>query len=124
MANSRRWYRPRIRTMLLLLLVAAVAWSSYTYWTDYSQRSRQRLRELMAPAEGASCRVVFRGDAIGLDRSGVQPRSVEGTSNYVSGVFVRMNDQWLVLKQPIEGRATQVWIAREQILYLEEDVDP
>ena len=111
--------------MLLLSLVAVAAWSSYTYWTDYSQRSQQRLRELMAPSAGATCRVVFRGDAIGLARSGTQPRVVDQPRNYVSGTFVRMNDQWLVLEQATPGdRARKIWIAREQILYVEEDAEP
>lgn len=122
MANpARPWYRPRLRTLLMLSIVGVVLWSLYSFWSDYSERAARRARELMSPAPGAVCKAVLRSDAIGVERSGARAAQVNGTSNYVLGSFVQMNDDWLVLlANDPAGGSVRKWIPREQILVLEE----
>jgi hypothetical protein len=110
-----------LRTILLLGLVAIISWSGYAYWTDYQSRTERRLREFMAPTRSARCRVVFRGDAVGLARSGVEAAVINGTANHVTGYFVRMNGEWVVLRHDLSGESEEFWIPREQILMLRMD---
>ncbi len=109
MAETRRsWFRPRLRTVLIATVVALVAWSGYTTWQTYSERAERRARELMAPPAGAYCTVTGRGEP-GLT---------------VSGRFVRMNREWVVLERiGSEGQLSgQFWFPRESIAHLR--VDP
>ncbi|MEQ8209288.1 MAG: hypothetical protein RH917_05600 [Lacipirellulaceae bacterium] len=117
--TSRPWYRLRIRTLLLLVILAIVAWSLFSYWSDYSERTARVSRELMSPEVGALCRVLFRGDAIGLENSGVRWGEVNGVANSVKGEFVRMNEQWLVIETSRDDSTFEKWIPREQVLYVE-----
>jgi len=116
---SRPWYRLRIRTLILLLILAVVAWSVYSYWSDYSQRTARVSRELMTPTAGTSCRVLFRGDALGLESSGIRWGEVNGVANSVGGEFVKMNDQWLVIESQQSEKTLERWIPREQVLFIE-----
>lgn len=120
-AVSRPWYRLRIRTILSAGVLAVAAWSLYSFWSDYAERSARRARELMAPTVGANCRVVFRSDALGVERSGARAAEVNGSTNHVSGVFMRMNDRWMVLEGRDRGGVKiRRWIPVEQILVVEE----
>ena len=102
----RRWYRVRLRTLVVWILLVTIGLSAYSYWSDYSERSMRRERELLSPARGAACSVVLR-DAPG----GVTNRTVEG-------LFVLMNDQWIVLDGMKDGQPQQ-WIPRENVLLLQ-----
>lgn len=117
--SSRPWYRLRIRTLLILVILAIVAWSLFSYWSDYSERTARVSRELMSPQVGATCRILFRGDAIGVENSGVRWGEVNGVTNYLHGEFLRMNDQWLVIETTRDDSKFERWIPREQVLYLE-----
>ena len=120
-AVARPWYRLRIRTILAAGVLAVAAWSLYSFWSDYAERAARRARELMAPTVGANCRVVFRSDALGVERSGARAAQINGSTNHLAGVFVRMNDQWLVLESQEAGGANiRRWIPVEQILVVEE----
>ena len=126
-AAARPWYRLRIRTILAAGVLAVVAWSLYSFWSDYAERAARRARELMAPTVGANCRVVFRSDALGVERSGARAAQINildfnnRSRNHLAGVFVRMNDQWLVLESQEAGGANiRRWIPVEQILVVEE----
>ncbi len=114
-------YRPRrirLRTWFLLLLGLFGAWSLANYWTESRDAAARRARENMAPSVGSSCTIVLRSDVVGLERAGSQPIEVAGVRNYVSGSFVRMNDQWIVLRaDAAPGR--EAWIPREQVLQME-----
>ncbi|MBX3427419.1 MAG: hypothetical protein KF688_17200 [Pirellulales bacterium] len=118
-------YRPRrirLRTWFLLIAGLLVAWSVASYWAEYRDAAARRARENMAPAAGAWCTIVFRSDAVGVVRSGPRAIELDGTHNYLAGSFVRMNDQWIVLRtgRGREGAPSrEVWIPREQVLQME-----
>lgn len=118
-SSSRPWYRLRIRTFLILAILAIVAWSLFSYWADYSERTARVSRELMSPEVGATCRILFRGDAIGVENSGVRWGEVNGVANSIEGEFLRMNDQWLVIETTRNESTFEKWIPREQVLYIE-----
>jgi hypothetical protein len=115
--TPRRWFRFRIRTLLLLTLMAVIGLSVYSYWSDYRDQALRRQRELLSPAQGARCTAIFRGDMLGLD--GMSPDShttAEGVYNSVHGTLVMTNDRWIVLAGGGEGE--QQWIPRENVLLL------
>ena len=101
----RRWYRVRLRTLVLWILLVTIGLSVYSYWSDYSERALRRERELLSPARGVACTALLRGT-----RGGTTDRSVEGR-------FVLMNDQWIVLDGLKDGQP-QEWIPRENVLLL------
>ncbi|MAT70491.1 MAG: hypothetical protein CMJ58_13315 [Planctomycetaceae bacterium] len=107
--------RLRLRTWLGLILVMLVVWSVASYWSDYREQSARRARENMAPVAGDYCTIVFASQAVGLERSGTRAAEINGTSNSISGTFVKMNDQWIV----ISTAESQRWIARDKVLFLE-----
>ena len=113
----RRWFRFRLRTLLLLTLLAVIGASLYSYWSDYADQAARRERELLSPARGAMCTVVLRRELVGIERMGPTPGEVNGVSNAVYGRFVLMNDQWLVLGSDAAGEPQQ-WIPRENVLLL------
>jgi hypothetical protein len=114
----RRFFRFRIRTLLLLTLLTVIGLSVYSYWSDYRDEALRRSRELLAPAPGTYCNVIFRGDLLGLER--MSPKSYEsgGVANYLHGKLVMTNDQWIVLALPDPGQS-QRWIPRENVLMIE-----
>jgi len=95
--NGKTWLRLRWRTMFLLVMLAAVAWSGYSYWADYRELAARKAREMMAPVAGANCEIQLDGN------------------EQVTGKFVKLNDEWIVLR-PGEGR--QVWVPRDRVLLL------
>jgi hypothetical protein len=101
----RRWYRIRLRTLVVWILLVTIGLSIYSYWSDYSERSLRRERELLSPTRGAACTVVLR-DAPG-----------RFSSSSIEGLFVLMNDQWIVL-DGLEDATPQQWIPRENVLLL------
>ncbi len=113
----RRWFRFRFRTLLVLTMLAVIGLSLYSYWADYLDQSTRRQRELLSPARGAHCTVVLRREL--LDIEGTDPGRAErdGVANSVGGLFVMMNDQWIVLGGQSAGQPQQ-WVPREHVLLL------
>jgi len=93
--------RIRWRTLLLGLIILVVAWSGYSYWSDYRDRAARKARETLSPQAGAICTVTCRK-----------------TDQVHRGPFVQMNDHWLVLGPTAEG-APQLWIPRGHIDFLQ-----
>lgn len=116
----RRWYRVRMRTLLLMTLLAVIGLSLYSYWSDYMDLAARRERELLSPARGDYCTVVLRRELLGIERMDAGPATVNGVANSVSGPFVLMNDQWIVLGGASEGQPQQ-WVPREHVLLLKVD---
>jgi hypothetical protein len=117
----RRWFRFRIRTLLLLTLLTVIGLSVYSYWSDYMDQAMRRERELLSPARGAHCTVIFRSDLLGLEQ--MKPEaytSADGIANSVHGALLMTNDQWIVLAGSAEGQPQQ-WIPRENVLLLKVD---
>ncbi len=114
----RRWYRVRLRTLVVLILLVVVGLSAYSYWSDYAERSTRLERELLSPTRGADCTVVLRRDAVGIERMSPIPTRVDGVENSVSGRFRLMNEQWIVLDGAAEGMPQQ-WIPRENVLVIQ-----
>jgi hypothetical protein len=104
--SARRWYRVRLRTLVVWILLVTIGLSVYSYWSDYSERSLRRERELLSPARGAACTVVLR-DAPG-----------RFSSSSIEGLFVMMNEQWIVL-DGLEDGEPQHWIPRENAVLLQ-----
>jgi hypothetical protein len=115
---SRRWFRFRLRTLLLLTLLAVVGLSVYSYWSDYMDEATRRERELLSPPRGAVCTIVLRAESLGLERMSPRAGEYNGVSNEVSGLFVLMNDQWIVLRGNAED-GPQKWVPRDNVLVLE-----
>lgn len=117
--SPRRWYRLRLRTLLLLVLLTTVGWSVYSYWSDYQDEAARRERELLSPPRGAMCTAIFRRELIGVARMAPGPATIDGVNNAVRGRFVLMNDDWIVLADVANGDTRQQWIPRENVLLLE-----
>ncbi len=104
--SPRRWFRFRIRTLLLLTLVTVIVMTCYSYWSDYSDQAARRQRELLAPAKGAYCTVFL------------DPAAAADGDKFVFGRFFLMNDEWLVL----DGEnKRQEWIPRKYVKRLQVD---
>ena len=84
--------------MFLLAVAAIVGWSGYSYWSEYSERAARKARELMAPAVGAKCEI-----------------EVEDSDETVTGAFVKLNDEWIVLRRSVAGTSSETWIPRERV---------
>jgi hypothetical protein len=115
--TPRRWFRFRLRTLLLLTFLAVVGLSIYSYWSDYRDQALRRERELLSPARGAHCTVLLRRELLGLERTNLNPVMIDGVNNYISGPFVLMNDEWIVLEGSSAGEPQQ-WVPREHVLLL------
>jgi hypothetical protein len=95
------------------LAVGMIVWSAFSYWTEYSENSARRARELLAPPLGVDCMIT-------LDDS---------EAKRYGGKIVRQSDRWIVLK-PAPSRILpdfptfNVWIPRERILSIEESTLP
>jgi len=114
--NGKTWLRLRWRTMFLLAIAVVVGWSGYSYWSEYSELSARKEREMMSPTVGSKCAVVLTASALGIERNHTGPATINGTSNAVYGTFVKQNDQWIVLSQG--SKKTQFWVAREQVMLI------
>jgi len=115
---SRRWFRFRLRTLLLLTLLAVVGLSIYSYWSDYMDEAARRERELLSPPRGAACTIVLRAESLGLERMSPRAGEYNGVSNAVYGLFVLMNDEWIVLSGD-QGEGSQRWVPRDNVLVME-----
>jgi hypothetical protein len=113
----RRWYDVRLRTLLAWVLLLALGYTAYSYWSVYSDRAARRERELLSPTRGAVCTVVLRQDRLGLAHGGPEPTTIDGVPNYLEGKFAQMNDRWIVLNGLSEGQP-QRWIPRENVLVI------
>lgn len=114
--NGKTWLRLRWRTLFLLAIAGVVGWSGYSYWSEYSERTALKARELMSPTVGARCAVVFTAAALGLERNPPGPAEINGASNAAYGNFVMQNDQWIVLDQG--ANKPRIWIAREHVMLI------
>lgn len=114
---NRRWFRIRLRTLLLLILLAVIGMSVYSYWTDYRREQQRRARQLPFPAIGEPCTVVFTGHALGVDLIPFEWAEVDGTARSLSARFRAVSDHWVVLQASPPDDAL-VWIPRENVLFL------
>lgn len=105
--QPRPWYRPRVRTILLWVLLAIIASSLYSYWSDAREQAERRERELLSPPRGAMCRIELEPQISGAT----------ATPLTVSGRFVMLNDRWVVVDGQSEG-APQQWVPRERVVVL------
>jgi hypothetical protein len=111
----RRWFRFRLRTLLLATMLVVIAAACYSYWTDYSEQAARRERELLSPARGAACTVILRDDALGVAPSTDRSSWRDRRDNVIAGKFYLMNGEWVVLDLP-DG--AQQWIPRAHVLML------
>lgn len=105
-APPRPWYRPRVRVLLFWALVLLALSTLTSYWSDARDAAARRQRELLAPPSGAACVIEIE-------------QSIRDSSDarLVSGSFLMMNDQWVVLDSPREGERQQ-WIPLSRIVVL------
>lgn len=104
----RPLFRVRYRTIILLMVVAMILWSGFSYWTEYSENAARRARELLAPPLGVLCRI-------------------ELTANNkpdVLGQIIEQSERWIVVqlvRNPDlpNSQTDRVWIPREQVLLIE-----
>jgi cytoskeletal protein RodZ len=105
---SRSLFRIRYRTIIMLMVVAIILWSGFSYWTEYSDNAARRARELLAPPLGVEC---------SIELAGTELPSVVGT-------ITDQSERWLVV-QPSRSPDTPtaptnaIWIPRERILTIE-----
>jgi hypothetical protein len=104
----RSIFRPRIRTLILMLAAGMIVWSAFSYWSEYSENSARRARELLAPPLGVEC-------IVSLDIP---------ESSTIAGRIVEQSDRWIVLQQPPPAeepntRGHTTWIPRERILLIQ-----
>jgi hypothetical protein len=104
----RPFFRVRYRTIILLMVVAMIMWSGFSYWTEYSENTAQRARELLAPPVGVFCRIEL---------------DAEGQPN-VRGVIVDQSERWIVVQpardpETPDTPAPPVWIPRGRVLLIE-----
>ena len=85
-----------------------IVWSAFSYWTEYSENSVRRARELLAPPLGANCSIKASGNQ----------------SMLYHGKIVEQSERWIVLQltaddPTLNPLAKQVWIPRERIEAIE-----
>lgn len=105
---SRSLFRVRYRTIILLMVVAMILWSGFSYWTEYSENAARRARELLAPPIGVMCRIDL---------------GAEGEPDVV-GQIIEQSERWLVVKPSRDeggpdAPTKTVWIPREKVLLIE-----
>lgn len=105
---SRPFWRIRYRTAILLLALAMVVWSAFSYWSEYSENATRRARDLLSPPLGVGCTIT-------LDT---------GEYQQLNGRIVEQSDRWIVLQQPAEQNTPNspkpnVWVPRERVLTIE-----
>lgn len=101
----RSIFRIRYRTAILLLALAMIVWSGFSYWSEYSENSARRARELLAPPMDVNCSILVSGNEPVLWR----------------GKIVEQSDRWIVLQLSSDPNTPdkQVWIPRERIESIE-----
>jgi hypothetical protein len=104
----RPFWRIRYRTAILLLALAMVVWSLFSYWSEYSENAARRARDLLAPPLGVGCTITLDNES----------------REQLNGKIIEQSERWIVLHQPAEQGAPNitrpnVWIPRERILTIE-----
>jgi hypothetical protein len=104
----RPFWRIRYRTAILLLALAMVLWSGFSYWSEYSENAARRARDLLAPPVGLGCTIT-------LDT---------GEYQQLNGKIIDQSDRWIVLQQSADPNAPNnprpnVWVPRERVLTIE-----
>lgn len=117
--NGKNRFRPRWRTLFLLVVLGTVGWSVYSYWSEYREQADRKARELMAPTVGSQCTVIFRKVELGVPASRLLPVEIDNVANHVQGKFVQLNEEWIVLRA---ASNQQLWIPRGHLLLMR--VDP
>jgi hypothetical protein len=106
--SPRSLFRVRYRTIILLMVVAMILWSGFSYWTEYSENAARRAREMLAPPVDVPCRIE-------LDAANKAD---------VLGEIIDQSERWIVV-QPSRNPDTPntptypVWIPRERVLLIE-----
>lgn len=104
----RPLFRIRYRTIILLMVVAMILWSGFSYWTEYSDNAARRARDLLAPPLGVLCRIELAAD----------------NQADVLGQIIEQSERWIVV-QPSSNPKTPntpthpIWIPRERVLLIE-----
>lgn len=104
----RSFFRVRYRTIILLMFVAIILWSGFSYWTEFSENAARRARDLLAPPVGVFCRIELEA----ADKS------------VIRGEIIEQSERWIVV-QPSRNPETPntstnpVWIPRERVLFIE-----
>jgi hypothetical protein len=104
----RSLFRIRYRTIIMLMVVALILWSGFSYWTEYSDNAARRARELLAPPVGVFCRVELDAD----------------NQADLVGRIVDQSERWLVLEVERNNdtpsrQVQQTWVPRERVLMIE-----
>ncbi|MDZ4658478.1 MAG: hypothetical protein SH868_12945 [Bythopirellula sp.] len=104
----RSIFRIRYRTAILLLALAMILWSGFSYWSEYSENSARRARELLAPPTGVNCSVAVSGNEPVLWR----------------GKITEQSERWIVLQPSSDSKKpdvtrNRVWIPRERVESIE-----
>ncbi len=70
---------------------------------------------------GQECVVHFRRDALGASGRPIGPATgtFDNTRVFISGGYIRMDEDWLVIRGTMEDPANQIYIPREMILLVE-----
>ena len=92
----KSWFRPRLRTILIVALLAVVVGSVYSYWAEYQENVTRKARETMSPSVGAHCRVYCQ-------------------ESFYKGTFLMHNVDWIVLETGTGQGKQQVWIPRAKV---------
>ncbi len=117
-SSNRSLFRLRYRTLVLLLALAVIFWSGFSYWSEYRENAARLARERLSPPMGISCQIVFSGNDLGIERMPPSPATVNGSSNSLTGKIVDQSDRWIVFAPQDSDATTKVWIPRERILMI------
>ncbi len=104
----RSFFRIRYRTAILLLVAGMILWSGFSYWSEYSENSARRARELHAPPLGVTCTV----------------KAVSDEPLEWIGKITEQSERWIVLQTVPDPNSPNtptkhVWIPRERIESIE-----
>jgi hypothetical protein len=103
----RPFFRVRYRTIILLMVVAMILWSGFSYWTEYSENAARRARDLLAPPVGVFCRIELNAEKAAI-----------------SGEIIDQSERWIVVQPSRNPESpntptSPVWIPRERVLLIE-----
>jgi hypothetical protein len=101
-------FRVRYRTIILLMVVAMILWSGFSYWTEYSENATRRARELLAPPVGVRCRIEL----------------IAENKADILGEIIEQSERWIVVQPSGDSEGPDaptktVWIPRERVLLIE-----
>lgn len=117
----RSRFRPRYRTLVLLMAMAVIFWSGFSYWSEYRENAARLARERLAPPLGIHCQILFSGAELGTKNMPPTPATANSAENSISGQIVDQSDRWIVLAPHEEAPTTRIWIPRERILLIRVD---